>query len=186
MLHLIDKTHRLSRWLVWFGGALILGSAGLVTIEVIVRKLFNSSIAGADEISGYAFGVATSLGLAFALFERAHIRVDALFLVLPRPARIFLNFFGLALLIGFASVVTWMAWGLVADTLQHGSRSITPMRTPLAIPQIPWLAGWMFFVFCGALLFFGSLFATLTGNAAEGERRIGVKTLDEQIHDEIA
>jgi hypothetical protein len=60
------------------------------------------------------------------------------------------------------------------------------MRTPLAIPQIPWLAGWMFFVLCGVLLFLGSLFATLTGNAAEGERRIGVKTLEEQIHDEIA
>lgn len=186
MLRLIDAGHRLSRWLVWFGGALILGSAVLVTVEVFVRKLFNMSIAGADEISGYAFGVATSLGLAFALFERAHIRVDALFLVLPRPLRIFLNFFGLALLIGFAGIVTWMAFGLVADTLEHGSRSITPMRTPLAIPQIPWLAGWMFFVLCGVLLFVGSLFATLTGNAAEGERRIGVKTLEEQIHDEIA
>ncbi|WP_193188943.1 TRAP transporter small permease subunit [Nisaea sediminum] len=186
MLRLIDAGHRLSRWLVWLGGALILGSAVLVTVEVFVRKLFNMSIAGADEISGYAFGVATSLGLAFALFERAHIRVDALFLILPRPLRIFLNFFGLALLIGFAGIVTWMASGLVADTLEHGSRSITPMRTPLAIPQIPWLAGWMFFVLCGVLLFVGSLFATLTGNAAEGERRIGVKTLEEQIHDETA
>lgn len=186
MLRLIDAGHRLSRWLVWLGGALILGSAVLVTIEVFLRKLFNMSIAGADEISGYAFGVATSLGFAFALFERAHIRVDALFLILPRPLRIFLNFFGLALLVGFAGIVTWMAWGLVADTLEYGSRSITPMRTPLAIPQIPWLAGWMFFVLCGVLLFLGSLFATLTGNAAEGERRIGVKTLEEQIHDETA
>ncbi len=186
MLRVIDAAHSLSRWLVWFGGALILGAAFLVTVEVVVRKLFNTSIAGADEISGYAFGVATSLGMAFALFERAHIRVDALFLVLPRGFRIFLNFFGLALLIGFAGVVTWMAWGLVADTLQHGSRSITPMRTPLAIPQLPWLAGWIFFVVCGALLFFGTLFLTLTGYAAEGERRIGVKTLDEQIKDETA
>ncbi|MEP3112209.1 TRAP transporter small permease [Nisaea sp.] len=186
MLGMIDAAHRLSRWLVWLGGALILGSAFLVTLEVVLRKLFNTSLAGADEISGYAFGVATSLGLAFALFERAHIRVDALFLILPRPLRMFLNFFGLALLIGFAVIVTWMAWGLVADTLQHGSRSITPMRTPLAIPQIPWLAGWMFFVACGALLFVGMLFSTLTGNMAEAERRIGVKTLDEQIKDETA
>ncbi|WP_036554542.1 TRAP transporter small permease subunit [Nisaea denitrificans] len=186
MIRLIDCAHRLSRWLVWLGGALILGSAFLVTLEVILRKFFNTSIAGADEISGYAFGVATSLGLAFALFERAHIRIDALFLILPRSLRMFLNFFGLALLIGFAGIVTWMAWGLVADTLQHGSRSITPMRTPLAIPQIPWLAGWIYFVACGLLLFFGMLFTTLTGGMAEAERRIGVKTLDEQIKDETA
>ena len=44
----------------------------------------------------------------------------------------------------------------------------------------------MFFVACGALLFVGTLFATLTGNMAEAERRIGVKTLDEQIKDETA
>ena len=186
MFKLVDHAHRLSRWLVWLGGAMILGSAFLVTVEVIIRKVFNASLAGADEISGYAFGVATTLGLAYALFERAHIRVDALFLILPRWARICLNFFGLALLIGFAAVVAWMAWGLVADTLQYGSRSITPMRTPLAIPQIPWLAGWVFFVACGVLLFIASLVATLTGDAAEAERRIGVKTLDEQIEDETA
>ena len=128
--------------------------------------------------------MATAFGLAHALFERAHIRVDALFILLPRAVRIVLNFFGLALLIGFAGVIAWMGWGLVADTLQHGSRSITPMRTPLAIPQIPWLFGWLFFVACGVLLMIAALSATLSGRAAEGERLIGPKTLDEQIEDE--
>lgn len=184
MLALIDRVHRLSRVLVWIGGGLILFSAVLVTFEVFTRKFLNFSIAGADEISGYAFGVATTLGLAFALFERAHIRVDALFLLLPRGVRVGLNFFGLAMLIGFVSIATWSAWSMVADTLQHGSRSITPMRTPLALPQIPWLAGWLFFVACGALLFVGSLYAVLTGQTREADRLIGVKTLDEQIEDE--
>ena len=184
MFRLIDHAHKLSRVLVWIGGGLILLSAFLVTVEVFVRKIFNASIAGADEISGYAFGVATTFGLAYALFERAHIRVDALFITLPRALRIVLNFFGLALLVGFAGVIAWMAWGLVGDTLQHGSRSITPMRTPLAIPQIPWLFGWIFFVACGALLFVGALWAALTGRAAKSEMMIGPKTLDEQIEDE--
>ena len=184
MLRLIDHAHKLSRVLVSIGGGLILLSAFLVTVEVFVRKIFNASIAGADEISGYAFGVSTTFGLAYALFERAHIRVDALFITLPRALRIVLNFFGLALLVGFAGVIAWMAWGLVGDTLQHGSRSITPMRTPLAIPQIPWLFGWIFFVACGALLFVGALWAALTGRAAKSEMMIGPKTLDEQIEDE--
>lgn len=170
--------------LAWLGGALILGSAILVTIEVLLRKFVGVSMAGADEISGYAFGVATSLGFAFALFERAHIRVDALFILLPRWLRLILNLFGLALLIGFAAIVTWMAWQLVGDTLKHGSHSITPMRTPLALPQIPWLAGWLIFVLSGALLFFGALFSSLTGDSASADRLIGVKTLDEQIEDE--
>ena len=132
MFRLIEIAHGFSRILVWISGVMILGSAFLVTFEVFARKLFNYSIGGADEISGYTFGVATTLGLAFALFERAYIWVDALFILLPRILRIVLNFFGLALMIGFAGIVTLMAWDMVADTLKFGSRSITPMRTPLA------------------------------------------------------
>ncbi len=186
MQRLISQAHGLSRVFVWVGGAMILLSALLVTVEVFLRKFFNASIAGADEISGYAFGVATTLSFAYALFERAHIRVDALFTLLPRFLRILLNFVGIGLLIGFAGMIAWTAWDLVGDTLKHGSRSITPMRTPLAIPQIPWLFGWLFFVLCGVLLMVGALVATLKGRPADGERLIGPKTLDEQIEDETA
>ena len=182
----VSALHRVSRALAWIGGILILGSAFLVTVEILLRKLFNHSIGGADEISGYAFAVATTLGFSYALFERAHIRVDALLVILPRAVRIALSFFGLALLIGFAAVIGWQAWALVGDTLQYGSRSITPMRTPLAIPQIPWLMGWAFFVLCGIVLFIAALWTLLKGDPAATERMIGVKTLDEQIEDEIA
>ena len=184
MLSLVSALHRTSRVLVWIGGILILGAAFLVTVEVVLRKVANYSIGGADELSGYAFAVATSLGFAYALFERAHIRVDALLMVLPRSLRIALSFFGLALLIGFAAIIGWQAWALVGDTLQYGSRSITPMRTPLALPQIPWLIGWAFLIVCGIVLFIAALWTLLKGDPAQTERMIGVKTLDEQIQDE--
>ena len=146
---MIDRALRgarqLSQVLVWIGGGLILASAVLVTIEVFVRKFLNVSLGGADELSGYAFGVATTCAFAYALFERAHIRVDALYSLFPRALRLVLSAIGLGLLLGFAGVASWMAWSMVADTLQYGSRSITPMRVPLAIPQIPWLFGWIFF-----------------------------------------
>ena len=184
MKSLITSLHGLSRLMVWIGGILILGAAVLVTIEVVMRKFLNVSLGGADEISGYAFAVATSFGFAFALFERAHIRVDALLVVLPRGARLVLSFFGLALLVGFAGVVGWQAWSLVADTLEFGSRAITPLRTPLALPQIPWLIGWGFFIFCGIALFAAALVATFKGDQAAAEKMIGAKTLNEQIEDE--
>ncbi len=176
----------ISRVLVWIGGILIIGSALMVTLEVVLRKLFTVSLGGADEISGYAFGVATTLGFAFALFERAHIRVDALFPFFPRWLRIGANFLGLFLLVGFAFVVTAMAWDLVADTLTHGSRSITPLRTPLALPQVPWLFGWMFFVFCGVLVGLVALKRMLAGDTAGADRLIGVKSVEELIEDEVA
>lgn len=181
---LLNSTRNVSLWLTWAGGTLIVLSALLVTLEVLLRKFFNISLGGADEISGYAFGVATTLALSYALFERSHIRVDALMGTLPAGLRPFVNFFGLVMLIGFASVVVVMVWSMVADTLENGSRSITPMRVPLAIPQIPWLIGWMFFVFSGVLIGLVAIQRYMRGDEPGVQELIGVKSLDEQIKDE--
>jgi TRAP-type C4-dicarboxylate transport system permease small subunit len=181
---LLTRTRKVSLWFTWIGGALIVLSAFLVTLEVFLRKLFNVSIGGADEISGYAFGVATAFALSFALFERAHIRVDALLGVIPKPLHALVNFLGLALLIGFAGVVVAMVWYMVADTLEYGSRSITPMRVPLAIPQIPWLIGWVFFVLSGCLIAVVALKRLIARDTVGVQQLIGVKSIDEQIEDE--
>ena len=85
---LLRHSKTLSRWLVWLAGALILFAALLVSAEVFLRKFFNFSFGGADELSGYAFGIATTLAFAFALFERAHIRVDATYNAFPGWLRI--------------------------------------------------------------------------------------------------
>ena len=181
---LLNGTRKVSLWLTWLGGTLIVLSAFLVTLEVFLRRFFNISLGGADEISGYAFGVATSLALSYALFERAHIRVDALLGTFPKGLRPIINFFGLVMLISFAFVIVVMVWSLVGDTLQNGSRSITPMRVPLAIPQIPWLIGWMFFVFSGVLIGAVVIQRYFRGDETGVQELIGVKSLDEQIQDE--
>jgi len=184
MNRILKNAHGVSRILVWMGGTLIILSALLVTLEVVLRKLFNVSIGGADELSGYAFGIATSFGFAYALFERAHIRVDALYNFLPVGLKVVANFLGIILLAGLAGIICAMAWGLVADTLAHNSHSITPMRTPLAIPQIPWLAGWLFFFACCVLLILAALKALISGDLKKVNALIGTKSIDEQIEDE--
>ncbi|MEO0498017.1 MAG: TRAP transporter small permease [Pseudomonadota bacterium] len=181
---LLFNTRRASVWLTWLAGMLIVGSALLVTLEVLLRKLFNISLGGADEISGYAFGVATALSLSFALFERAHIRVDALVGKFPNMLRIPVNMFGLILLVSFAGVVVTMIWSMVMDTLEFSSRSITPLRVPLAIPQIPWMLGWMFFVFSGCLIGLVAVQRWWRRDESGVQDLIGVKSLDEQIEDE--
>jgi TRAP-type C4-dicarboxylate transport system permease small subunit len=181
---LLTKTRTLSLWLTWLGGSLIVMSAFLVTLEVFLRKVFNFSIGGADEISGYAFGVATALALSHALFERAHIRVDALLGAFPKALHGIINLFGMLMLIGFAFVVVYNVWSMVGDSLSNGSRSITPMRVPLALPQIPWLIGWVFFVFSGLLIGLVAIKRMMAGDVAGTQDLIGVKSLDEQIQDE--
>ena len=184
--NLVTFGTRLSRWLVWIGGVLLIGSALLVTTEVVIRKLFNLSIGGADEISGYAFAVATSLAFSFALFERAHIRVDALYGLFPKGMKFYIDLLGLVLLTGFAAVVAMMAWQMVGDTITYGSRSITPMRTPLIYPQLPWLIGWLLFVACGVLIFLAAIARWLRGDRAGASDLVGIKSVTEQIEDEVA
>lgn len=188
MAQMIEKTLKHSRvlslWLVWAGGSLIVISALLVTAEVFLRKFFTISIGGADEISGYTFGVATAFGFAYALHERAHIRVDALYRLFPKWLQFAASFFGLALLAGFAAVVSVVAWAMVADTLTHGSRSITPMRTPLAIVQVPWLLGWIFFAVTGFIIALAAALRLVKGDKAGADALIGVKSFDQQIEDQ--
>lgn len=176
--------HRFSRLLAWIGGGLLLGASVMITIDVLARKFFNVTLGGSDEITGYCFAVGTSLSLAFALFERAHIRIDAAYQFLGPRARITADLLAVIALTAFTALVAAMAWGLVADTLQFGSRSITPLRVPLAIPQIPWLIGWLFAVFAGALLTITAL-VRIAGSGADAARPlIGIKTVDETIQDE--
>ena len=181
---LLSGAHRLSTWLVWVAGALLIASALLVTVEVLLRRFANISVGGADELSGYAFGIATALAMSFALFERAHIRVDAAYLYFPRWLRRIADLVGVILLIGFAAVITQTGWGLLADTIEYGSRSITPMRTPLLYVQLPWLAGWIYFVLCGLLVIVAAITWLVTGKAAKTDAMLAAKSLQEQIDEE--
>ena len=69
------KTRLESILSILFGG--IFGLLVIViTIETIVRKVFNVSLQGADELGGYALAVGTTLAFSLAVFGRNHIRVD--------------------------------------------------------------------------------------------------------------
>ena len=49
---------RLTRYGLWFGGALVLLAALLIGVDVTLRKFFQTSIGGADELAGYALASA--------------------------------------------------------------------------------------------------------------------------------
>lgn len=181
---LIHFSHGLSRRLAWFGGALLIAASLIVTIDVLCRRLFNVTLGGADEFTGYCFAVGTSLSLSFALFERAHIRIDALYGFAGPRLKAAADLLGMVLLTAFTGLIAWMAWGLVADTLAYNSRSITPLKVPLAIPQIPWLIGWLFAVVSGVVLLIGAIARLKRQGAAASGELIGIKSTAEAIEDE--
>src|SRR5439155_26481648 len=93
---LIALAQRLTRVGLWFGGALVLAAALLIGVDVTLRKFFNASIGGADELAGYALALGTAWSLAATLLDRAHIRIDSLYVLFPRWLRLALDFIGIA------------------------------------------------------------------------------------------
>lgn len=175
---------RYARFAVWTGGALMLFSAVMVSADVLSRRLLGITMGGSDEISGYLFAIATALAFPYALLHRANVRIDALYGRFPATLRALLDIVGIGLLAAFAAAVTWRAGLSVLVTWQNGSHSITPLQTPLIVPQALWLAGWILFCLCLALVLFGMVAATLRGDLAAARALGGTLSVEEEIAEE--
>lgn len=138
---LLAWDHLAARVLVWIGGAGLIFAAFLVTFDIIIRDLFDMTLGGADEISGYIFAVSTAFAFPYALLHRTNVRIDALYVLFPARLRSVLDVVSLVALAIFVYPLTWWAYLMLSDSIAIGTRSITPMRTPVAIPQSFWVAG---------------------------------------------
>jgi TRAP-type C4-dicarboxylate transport system permease small subunit len=176
---------RLTQWGLWFGGALILLAALLIGVDVILRKFFARSIGGADELAGYALAIGSAWGLGAALIERAHIRIDSLYLLLPAWLRSGLDLAGLSLLVGFFALVAWHGSGVVMQSWTSGSRSQSDLQTPTVVPQLLWIGGLVLFVLVGIYLLLAALLRLGAGDVAGSARLIGTRSAEEEVEEEI-
>jgi TRAP-type mannitol/chloroaromatic compound transport system permease small subunit len=183
---LLELSRRIARCGAWFGGLLIIASALLVGVEVVIRKAFSLTIGGADELSGYALAISTAWALAFALLERAHIRIDSLYVRLPLRLCALLDLAGLALLTGFVALVAWYGFGVFATSYKLGAHSLSPLGTPLVVPQLLWVLGLAMFLAVALVLFVRALLALLTGDLAAVRRLIGSRSVSEELAAELA
>src|SRR5215216_660422 len=103
----IAGARRFTQWGLWFGGALVLVAAVLIGVDVLMRKFLARSIGGADELAGYTLAIGTAWGLGAALIDRAHIRIDSLYLLFPRKLRLLLDLAALILFVSFFALMTW-------------------------------------------------------------------------------
>ncbi|MCX7152023.1 MAG: TRAP transporter small permease subunit [Proteobacteria bacterium] len=62
-----------------------------VAVETTMRKVFNQSLQGVDELGGYCLAVGAALAFTLALLSRAHIRIDLVHERLGRIPRAALN-----------------------------------------------------------------------------------------------
>jgi TRAP-type C4-dicarboxylate transport system permease small subunit len=186
MIRLFELAERLSRMATWAGGGILLLAAIIITIDVTTRKLFQVSLGGSDELAGYALAITTSWGMSLALLRRANIRIDALYARLPKPLTAWLDLLALVLMGVFMSFVTWFATEMWLNSIEMRSTANTPLQTPLMIPQGLWVAGFVLF-----LLVLLALLARVVGllavrDAAGVGRIAGIRTVEEEMHDEVA
>ena len=186
MDRLLALARRIARIGAWFGGLLMIASALLVGVEVVIRKAFNLTIGGADELSGYALAISTSWALAFALLERAHIRIDSLYVHLPVRLAALLDLLGLALFSGFIGLVAWYGFGVFQTSYDLDAHSLSPLSTPLVVPQLLWMAGFVMFLGVAAPLLLRSLMAFVAGDLHTVQRLIGSRSVSEELEAELA
>jgi TRAP-type mannitol/chloroaromatic compound transport system permease small subunit len=182
---LLGLARRIARVGAWFGGALLIAAALLVGVEVVIRKVFSLSVGGTDELAGYALAISTSWALAFTLLERAHIRIDSLYVHLPARLRALLDIAGLVLLTAFFALITWFGFGVFQTSYRLGAQSLSPLGTPLMVPQLIWVLGFVMFLAIAVLLLIRALVALIGGDLATVRRLVGSRTLREEVAAEV-
>lgn len=156
------------------GGAAILLSAVLVTLEVISRNLSLGIRFHAFELTNYGFAAAVAFGFAFALTQRAHIRIDILYQQVSTPAKAVLDAVSLFLLTALATGMSVYAWRVVGHSMRLGARPNSTLDIPLAVPQAVWATGLTWFALVSLALAIRALVALHRGGPAAVHDRIGI------------
>jgi TRAP-type C4-dicarboxylate transport system permease small subunit len=163
-------------------GTVMIALSLVVTVETIIRKVFSISLGGVDELSGYAIAIGAPLAFAVASIEQSHIRINLLYMKLPRLAQAVLNTVA-AISIGVLAVFfLYFSVSTLTDTIAYRSIAQTPWATPLVYPQSIWVATGVVFAAVAVFLGFRSLCLLIHSDTTTLVRSFG----PERVEDEVA
>ena len=172
-LRTLDILRRVNRAVALIVGAGLLACAGVVMVDIGLRRL-GGSLGGTDDIAGYVMAIATSWGMAFALMELGHVRIDILRSQVHGQLRAVLDLVALLALAGTVSLIALQSWPVLARSIANGSRSNSALETPLALVQGPWFAGWVWFALTAWVTFLCALWMVLMRDTDAAEAAIGM------------
>ncbi|WP_150523536.1 TRAP transporter small permease subunit [Roseibium sediminis] len=171
-LKVLALMKRLNRFVAMLIGIVLLACVVFILAEIVVRQL-GSSLGGTDEISGYVMAIVTSWGMGFALLELSHVRIDIIRAQVNKVGKAMFDLLAMSVLTTTVTVVAFRCWPVVERSLINGSRANTPLETPLALVQIPWFAGWLWFAIVSIVTLLAAIYLVLRGEFAESEAAIG-------------
>jgi len=103
--------------------ALLAGMVLTTFSQVVMRYGFNGGWVWSLEATTYMFGALLMAGISYAMREHAHMNVDALVNVLPRPARRAAAVLAIVLSFAYVALMIWGAVELVASLRELGSNA---------------------------------------------------------------
>lgn len=178
---LVDLVRVIARVSGWVCGFLLTLSAFIISMDIVLRNTLVVTFGGANEIGGYALAVASSWGCTIALVHRMHVRIDSVYTYLPPRMRAFLDILGLVAFVYFMALVTWYAYGVLAQSVISNSHSISELETPLAVPQFLWVAGFVVFLFAAAVFLARATLAFVKGDLRRVSEILGARSVEEEI-----
>jgi TRAP-type C4-dicarboxylate transport system permease small subunit len=167
-----------------FGGIFIV-FAFVVSIETICRKVFNFSLQGADELGGYALAFGSTIAFSLALMGRCHIRVDVFHERFSRRGQALLNWLSIVTLASLGVFIVYVAFKVLADTLEYGSTAQTPWATPLIWPQAVWYAGLVTFALVASGYAIRATGLLFSGRLDTLNRDFSPKSAKEELKEEL-
>lgn len=168
------------------GGAVLLACAGLISAEILARRLFGFSMNLSTDLASYGLAVVASWAFAATLLHRGHIRVDVLYRYLPPTGRAALDLLSAVALALFGAVLAWRSLGVALESARLGARENTPLATPLVIPQALWVAGLTWFALVALVIALRAAAAFARRDAASVTRIAGPAGVEEELGEALA
>lgn len=179
-----DLSERISRWLAWVAGAVILfGCAVPVAIDVFARAIIGRTLVESFEISGYALAVCIGLGMGYTVTTKANIRVDILTARLPRTVRLPFDLLASVSLAITALAFAWYSFDVLQESWRLDARSISNLQTPLLLPQSIWWVGLAWFATVAVLTPLYAIARLMRGDVDKAETLVGAPGLLEELRE---
>lgn len=111
-----------------------------IVTQVFCRTLFSVSLSWTEEISRYILVWVTYVGASLGIKRGAHIGVEAFTMMLPKKAKMIVQYITLAICIFFTAVVFKESLTILSTQLSTGQKSAA-VQLPMWIPYLGVTAG---------------------------------------------
>ncbi len=172
---------RASQHALSVAGWCYLAMTALICFDIVARRMLGFSSGATSELSGYLLGIGMAWGLAGTLLDRVHVRIDLLVQKLPLGVRAWLHVAALAVLLVVAGFFAWGSAALAIDSYQLSATDVSLLRTPLALPQALWAAGFALFFVVALALSLRVLAALASGEHSKVERALAARSYEDEV-----